>query len=78
MLLLLTGPLSICVDGNQIFKQKVVTVMLSDIEPPSRWPSVGSVMVTASSVCVSVVFGIPVLCQFGFILLCCCTSGSPL
>ena len=76
---LLIGPGSIgvatCSDENQIFRQKEAVALLSNSEAP-----------LLASVCecdgggvvfVSVVFGIPVLCQFGFVL-CCCTSGSPL
>lgn len=62
------GPLSIGVatsgDENQIFRQKEAVALASNVEAPllaSVWECDG--------VCVSVVFGIPVLCQFGFILL---------
>lgn len=78
MLLLLIGLLSIgvatCHDENQILRQKKAVVLVSNIEAP-LWLLCGSVMVAAWCLCVCG-FGIPVLCQFGFIFQCCCTSGS--
>lgn len=74
---LLIGPLSIgvatCSDENQIFRQREAVALVSNIEAPllaSVWECDGGGVVF---VCLWLS-----VCQFGFRLLCCCTSGAPL
>lgn len=66
-----------CCDEKQIFRQKEDVVLVSNIEVlllASVWGCDGG----GVGVCVSVVLVFLCSVSWGFVLLCCCTSGSPL